>query len=230
MIASEVPPAFSFPDPGSESLWGRQGVKTKHVSFTGLWCSRANEQQLLVISVASSAFLSFFFLLPLVFFSLPKLGVNPTSVDLVDVGKDEEVKMRPGQVLHIVNKLYPYTVQFAEESGKNVTEAEEKVQAEKRPCEESSENDDIENVPRKAKKTEVVDTQGSSAELKLSKTSMSPQEGTSSKKASLSVLVLLLLPLEFPPPSEAFDHHFCGCCLWDSFSAGRVESTRAALC
>lgn len=60
MIASEVPPAFSFPDPGSESLWGRQGVKTKHVSFTGLWCSRANEQQLLVISVASSAFLSFF--------------------------------------------------------------------------------------------------------------------------------------------------------------------------
>uniref|UniRef100_A0A8C3C4R3 Aprataxin n=1 Tax=Cairina moschata TaxID=8855 RepID=A0A8C3C4R3_CAIMO len=90
--------------------------------------------------------------------TVKQLGVNPTSVDLVDVGKDEEVKMRPGQVLHIVNKLYPYTVQFAEESGKNVTEA---------------------------KKTEVVDTQGSSAELKLSKTSMSPQEGTSSKKEHL---------------------------------------------
>ncbi|XP_038026887.1 aprataxin isoform X2 [Anas acuta] len=114
-----------------------------------------------------------------------QIGVNPTSVDLVDVGKDEEVKMRPGQVLHIVNKLYPYTVQFAEESGKDVTEAEEKVQAEKRPCEDSSENDDIENVPRKAKKTEVVDTQGSSAELKLSKTSVFPQEGTSSKKEHL---------------------------------------------
>ncbi|KAI6058318.1 Aprataxin isoform X1 [Aix galericulata] len=86
--------------------------------------------------------------------TVKQIGVNPTSVDLVDVGKDEEVKMRPGQVLHIVNKLYPYTVQFTEESGKNVTEAEEKVQAEKRPCEESSENDDIENVPRKAKKRE----------------------------------------------------------------------------
>uniref|UniRef100_U3J7M8 Aprataxin n=1 Tax=Anas platyrhynchos platyrhynchos TaxID=8840 RepID=U3J7M8_ANAPP len=107
-----------------------------------------------------------------------QIGVNPTSVDLVDVGKDEEVKMRPGQVLHIVNKLYPYTVQFAEESGKDVTEAEEKVQAEKRPCEDSSENDDIENVPRKAKKTEVVDTQGSSAELKLSKTSVYKDEKT----------------------------------------------------
>ncbi|NXK47214.1 APTX protein, partial [Chauna torquata] len=111
-----------------------------------------------------------------------QIGVNPTSVDLVNVGKDEEVKMRPGQVLHIVNKLYPYMVQFAEESGKTVTEAEEKIQTEKRPCEDSCEDDDTENVPRKAKK--VLDTQGSSADLKLSKTSVSPHEGTSSKKAS----------------------------------------------
>ncbi|XP_010124082.1 PREDICTED: aprataxin isoform X2 [Chlamydotis macqueenii] len=30
-----------------------------------------------------------------------QIGVNPTSVDLVNIGKDEEVKMKPGQVLHI---------------------------------------------------------------------------------------------------------------------------------
>lgn len=31
------------------------------------------------------------------------------------VGKDNEVKMKPGQQLHIVNQLYPYTVQFKED-------------------------------------------------------------------------------------------------------------------
>uniref|UniRef100_A0A8D0D246 Aprataxin n=1 Tax=Sander lucioperca TaxID=283035 RepID=A0A8D0D246_SANLU len=44
-----------------------------------------------------------------------QLGVNPTSIDSVVVGKDSEVKMKPGQQLHIVNQLYPYTVQFKED-------------------------------------------------------------------------------------------------------------------
>ncbi|XP_028568170.2 aprataxin isoform X2 [Podarcis muralis] len=46
-----------------------------------------------------------------------QIGVNPTSVDLVDIGKDREIKLKPGQILHIVNNLYPYTVQFSEEMG-----------------------------------------------------------------------------------------------------------------
>lgn len=41
-----------------------------------------------------------------------QLGLNPTSVDSVVVGKGNEVKMKPGQQLHIVNQLYQYTVQF----------------------------------------------------------------------------------------------------------------------
>uniref|UniRef100_A0A3Q0QSN0 Aprataxin n=1 Tax=Amphilophus citrinellus TaxID=61819 RepID=A0A3Q0QSN0_AMPCI len=45
-----------------------------------------------------------------------QLGLNPTSVDSVVVGKDNEVKIKPGQRLHIVNQLYPYTVQFKEDS------------------------------------------------------------------------------------------------------------------
>ncbi|XP_036955461.1 aprataxin isoform X1 [Acanthopagrus latus] len=44
-----------------------------------------------------------------------QLGLNPTSVDSVVVGKDNEVKMKPGQQLHIVNQLYSYTVQFKED-------------------------------------------------------------------------------------------------------------------
>lgn len=44
-----------------------------------------------------------------------QLGVNPTSIDSVVVGTGNEVKMKPGQQLHIVNQLYPYTVQFKED-------------------------------------------------------------------------------------------------------------------
>lgn len=128
------------------------------------------------------------------FFCLLKIGVNPTSVDLVNVGKDEVVKMKPGQVLHIVNNLYPYTVQFAEESGKTV------LQADKTPHEDSCENDDTELVPRKTMKLEVVDTQGSSTNPKLSNTSVSTHEGTSSKQASVLVLILVLFLLGLSLP------------------------------
>ncbi|NXI36540.1 APTX protein, partial [Galbula dea] len=114
--------------------------------------------------------------------TVKQIGINPTSVDLVNIGKDEEVKMKPGQVLHIVNKLYPYTVQFAEESGKTVTKVEEKIETSKMTYKDSCENDDVELVPRKTMKMEVVDTQSSSAGPKLSNSSV-PLEGTSSKKA-----------------------------------------------
>ncbi|XP_036186499.1 aprataxin isoform X2 [Myotis myotis] len=45
-----------------------------------------------------------------------KVGVNPSSIDSVIIGKDQEVKLQPGQVLHIVNELYPYIVEFEEEA------------------------------------------------------------------------------------------------------------------
>ncbi|KAK2817080.1 hypothetical protein Q5P01_025271 [Channa striata] len=44
-----------------------------------------------------------------------QLGLNPTSIDSDVVGTGNEVKMKPGQRLHIVNQLYPYTVQFKED-------------------------------------------------------------------------------------------------------------------
>ncbi|XP_029907571.1 aprataxin [Myripristis murdjan] len=44
-----------------------------------------------------------------------QLGLNPSCVDFVVVGKGNEVKMKPGQQLHIVNQLYPYTVEFKED-------------------------------------------------------------------------------------------------------------------
>lgn len=118
--------------------------------------------------------------------------------------------MKPGQVLHIVNKLYPFMVQFGEESGKTVREAEEKIQTDKVPCEDSCENDDIELVPRKTMKMEVVSTQGSSAHPKLSTTSVSPHEGTSTKKASVLVLVLVLFLLGLSFFIRALVFYFCG--------------------
>ncbi|XP_027714869.1 aprataxin isoform X1 [Vombatus ursinus] len=45
-----------------------------------------------------------------------QMGVNPTSVDSVIIGKDQEATLKPGQILYIVNELYPYTVQFVEET------------------------------------------------------------------------------------------------------------------
>ncbi|OXB81761.1 UNVERIFIED_CONTAM: hypothetical protein H355_010322, partial [Colinus virginianus] len=157
--------------------------------------------------------------------TVKQIGVNPTSVDLVDVGKDEEVKMRPGQVLHIVNKLYPFVVQFGEESGEAVMEAEEKIQTEKRPREDSCANEDIENVPRKAKKMEVVDTQGSSADLKPSESGVSPREGTLNKKASVLVSALLLFILELSPPLLGFHFYFCRCYLWGTSQVNLGPST-----
>ncbi|XP_033822986.1 aprataxin [Periophthalmus magnuspinnatus] len=44
-----------------------------------------------------------------------QLGSNPTSVDSVEIGKSNEVKMKPGQLLHMVNELYAYTVHFKED-------------------------------------------------------------------------------------------------------------------
>ncbi|KAM6183952.1 aprataxin isoform 1-T1 [Erethizon dorsatum] len=43
-----------------------------------------------------------------------QVGVNPTSIDSVIIGKDQEMKLHPGQVLHMVNELYPYIIEFEE--------------------------------------------------------------------------------------------------------------------
>lgn len=65
--------------------------------------------------------------------SFLKLGLNPTSIDSVVVGKGNEVKLKPGQQLHIVNQLYPYTVQFKEDPNGNQSGT-------KRPRETASED------------------------------------------------------------------------------------------
>lgn len=59
--------------------------------------------------------------------------MNPTSIDSVVVAKDNEVKMKAGQRLHIVNQLYPYTVQFKEDPTRDYGGT-------KRPREPSSED------------------------------------------------------------------------------------------
>lgn len=68
--------------------------------------------------------------------SPPKLGINPSNINSEDVGKDREVKLKPGQILHIVNQLYPYTIEF----GENISD--KKKLSSKRPHEEISPNSD----------------------------------------------------------------------------------------
>ncbi|XP_035515786.1 aprataxin isoform X1 [Morone saxatilis] len=83
-----------------------------------------------------------------------QLGLNPTSIDSVVVGKGNEVKMKPGQKLHIVNQLYQYTVQFKEDP----TGGQDRT---KRPREPASvDRESHREVPgmKAAKQTEKVPT------------------------------------------------------------------------
>ncbi|XP_028319238.1 aprataxin [Gouania willdenowi] len=58
-----------------------------------------------------------------------QLGLNPTSVNSVVVGKGNEVKIKPGQLLHIVNEMYSYTVRFREDPmGNNNNNSSTKLQ------------------------------------------------------------------------------------------------------
>ncbi|XP_033480284.1 aprataxin isoform X2 [Epinephelus lanceolatus] len=91
-----------------------------------------------------------------------QLGLNPTSVDSVVVGKDSEVKMKPGQKLHIVNQLYPYTVIFKEDP------TGDQGSGTKRPRESASEDRESRreapNV-KAAKQTEQVSVSVSQGEV-----------------------------------------------------------------
>ncbi|XP_044612675.1 aprataxin isoform X1 [Equus asinus] len=55
-----------------------------------------------------------------------QVGVNPSSIDSVVIGKDQEVTLQPGQVLYMVNELYPYLVEFEEEAKSPGLEAHRK--------------------------------------------------------------------------------------------------------
>ncbi|CAM5115790.1 unnamed protein product [Eretmochelys imbricata] len=118
---------------------------------------------------------------------IKQMGVNPASVDLVDIGKDEEVKLKPGQVLHLVNKLYPYTVQFLEVTAVSGALAKGKTKANKRPFVDSG-NSNMENVSEKNMKMEQRDLQDGSSSCKpnnTSNSSSSPHDSSSSHKEHL---------------------------------------------
>ncbi|XP_072261331.1 aprataxin isoform X2 [Pyxicephalus adspersus] len=69
------------------------------------------------------------------YIKVKQIGTNPTSIDSVDIGKDQEVKLKPGHVLHMVNKLYPYTVEFVK--GQSDSKDQLKKCTSKRPHENS---------------------------------------------------------------------------------------------
>ncbi|KAH0628490.1 hypothetical protein JD844_009743 [Phrynosoma platyrhinos] len=111
-----------------------------------------------------------------------QIGVNPASIDLMEIGKDQEIKLKPGQVLHIVNKLYPYTVQFSEEMGACVGREGEELKGVKRPQEESG-NNNVESISGKQVKMEQqAHLTSSSYKLSDGNSSVSSCESSSGKK------------------------------------------------
>ncbi|XP_015456645.2 aprataxin isoform X1 [Astyanax mexicanus] len=86
------------------------------------------------------------------FISVKQLGTNPTSVDHVVVGKGNQVPLKPGQKLYMVNQLYPYTVRFTEDT--SVTgSAGEKSKPAKRPHQRDSTEDKNEESPARKMST-----------------------------------------------------------------------------
>lgn len=53
------------------------------------------------------------------FVTVKQLGVNPTLVDDVVVGKGNQVSIKPGQSLYMVNQQYPYSVKFTEDTSRS---------------------------------------------------------------------------------------------------------------
>lgn len=117
--------------------------------------------------------------------SIPKLGLNPTSIDSVVVGKGNEVKMKPGQQLHIVNQLYPYTVQFKEDPSGNHSST-------KRPRETTSEDREShrEAPSMKAAKQPESISHGEATKTSVRKETMFP---ASSGKGCVLVLISKML-------------------------------------
>ncbi|XP_075460561.1 aprataxin isoform X2 [Ascaphus truei] len=83
---------------------------------------------------------------------IKQIGTNPTSIDSVHIAKGQEVKIKPGQTLQVVNNLYPYTVEFLDGTGEPVPKKEVKKNFNKR-LHESSLNESMEST-RKCVKTE----------------------------------------------------------------------------
>ncbi|XP_029459894.1 aprataxin [Rhinatrema bivittatum] len=106
---------------------------------------------------------------------IKQIGINPTSVDFVDVGKDQGVKLKPGQVLHIVNRLYPYTIEFSEEVGEQPSETLTKGNSTKRLY-ESSQGDSTET--RKSIKVEHSKLQDVPSNSKPSNSNISSTKHT----------------------------------------------------
>ncbi|XP_074154888.1 aprataxin [Sminthopsis crassicaudata] len=114
-----------------------------------------------------------------------QIGVNPTSVDSVIIGKDQEATLKPGQILHIVNELYPYAVQFVKETEKPVL-GRERIR--KRPCDNQNEKDEDNKAKKMVEREPLEESRGTSAHKPRNTkftAALKKGDNTSSKKASL---------------------------------------------
>ncbi|XP_026876247.2 aprataxin isoform X1 [Electrophorus electricus] len=82
------------------------------------------------------------------FIFVKQLGTNPTSVDNVVVGKGNQVTLKQGQKLHMVNQLFPYTVSFNEDAS-SPTSPREGSKPTKRPHQRDPCRDEAESPASK---------------------------------------------------------------------------------
>ncbi|KAM4808742.1 aprataxin [Rhinophrynus dorsalis] len=85
---------------------------------------------------------------------IKQIGINPTSIDSVDIGKDREAKLKPGHILNMVNKLYPYVVEFLQIPGDPSSKEEKGQKHSNKRALESTRSESM-GTPRKSKKIEA---------------------------------------------------------------------------
>lgn len=84
------------------------------------------------------------------YITVKQLGINPTSVDSVAIGQGNQVKLKPGQQLYIVNQMHPYTVSFKEDPAKSLPGTED-VTGTKRQHESSGKEGELHRDSPKSK-------------------------------------------------------------------------------
>lgn len=102
----------------------------------------------------------------------------------MDIGKDQEIKLKPGQILYIVNKLYPYTVQFREEIGVPVDGEAPRLKSEKKMRVESENCTEEESIPEKRIKIKQEGPRGCGLDYGLTDSPAAMSETSSGKKVS----------------------------------------------
>ncbi|XP_043572262.1 aprataxin [Chiloscyllium plagiosum] len=113
-----------------------------------------------------------------------QLGINPSNVNSEDLRRDQEVKLKPGQDLYVVNRLYPYTIRFEEGTSDEDTLSPKRTHEE--ICPNSSSNMSSKHLKTEDSNPSQYHTFNSKSEEKKAKT----KDGHLAENSSNSVTLV----------------------------------------